>query len=227
MQTRPPSPVNPLPPVIAALFLVICGMELVLSLADNRIIGGAGGIGWRNAFVQNYGFNSDIFQWMLDNGVFPAEHLIRFGSYIFIHGSFTHALFAGVMLLALGKFVGEVFTSWATLALFVSSSIFGALVFGLAAPLQPWLFGAFPGIYGLIGGFTYLLWVRLGQLGAEQIRAFTLIGVLMGIQLLFALFFGTDNTWIAELAGFGFGFLISFVLSPGGWSRLRGWLQRR
>lgn len=215
------SPVNPLPPVVVALFLVIVGVEAAFSLGAKGFIGGPGALGWRNSAIQTYGFNSDIMGWMFANGRFPQEHMIRFVSYIFVHGDFTHALFGGAMILALGKFVGDVFNQWATLALVLISSIVGALVFGLIAPEQPWLTGAFPGVYGLIGGFTYLMWLKLGQMGERQYRAFTLIGFLLGIQLVFGLLFGSNSTWLADLAGFGAGFLASFFLSPGGFRKLR------
>ena len=222
---RGPSPVNPLPPVVVAVFLLIIGIEAAFMLGARGLIGGPGAIGWRNLAIQGYGFNSDLVGWMLENGRYPPEHLLRFLSYPFIHGDFTHALFAGVLVLALGKFVGEAFSQWATLALFAVSCIGGALVFGLIGPAQPWLVGAFPGVYGLIGGFTYLMWLKLGQMGAQQYRAFTLIGFLLVIQLVFALLFGGNATWIADLAGFGVGFLISFVLAPGGFAKLRAKLR--
>ena len=60
---------------------------------------------------------------------------------------------------------------------------------------------------------------RLGQQGAPQIRAFTLIGFLLFIQLVFGLLFGSGQDWVAEVAGFATGFLMSFLVSPGGWSR--------
>lgn len=221
------SPVNPLPPVILALFLVILAIEAAFTLGAQGMAGGPGAIGWRNAAIQTYGFNSDIMAWMLENGIAPREHLIRFVSYAFVHGSFTHAIFAGVMLLALGKFVGDVFNQWATLALFLISAVAGAMVYGLATPAQPWLIGAFPGVYGLIGGFTYLMWLKLGQMGAQQYRAFTLIGFLLGIQLLFGLLFGSNSDWLADIGGFAAGFLASFFLSPGGWRALRAKIRHQ
>ena len=221
------SPVNPMPPVVVALFLMILLLEAVFSLGARGLVGGPEAVGWRQGAIQDYGFNAEIFGWMLQNGVWPSEHLQRFVTFIFIHGSFTHALFAGIMLLALGKFVGEVFSQWATLLLFVASAIGGALVFGLIAPDRPWLIGAFPGVYGLIGGFTYLLWLRLGQMGANQARAFSLIGVLMVLQLVFGLLFGSNSTWLADVAGLGFGFVLSFFLAPGGWAKIRAKIRHR
>lgn len=221
------NPVNPMPPMVIALFLGIMIIELSFSLGTRGLVGGPAAVGWRNAAIETYGFNADIMGWMLKNGVFPGEHMIRFLSFIFVHGTFTHALFAGVLLLALGKFVGDVFGQLATLVLFLSSAVAGAVCFGLVAPAQPWLIGAFPGVYGLIGGFTYLMWLKLGQMGARQARAFTLIGFLMAIQLVFALLFGGNSTWMADVGGFAFGFVISFFLAPGGWQKIRAKIRHR
>lgn len=221
-----PAPVNPLPPVVVALFLLIVAVEVAFSLGARGLAGGPGAVGWRAAAIETYGFNAAILDWMRVTGQWPLEHLQRFVTYPFVHASFTHALFAAIMLLALGKMVGEVFGAVATLGVFAVSSVVGAAVFGLLLGGSQWLLGAFPGVYGLIGAFTWLLWMRLGQMGAQQIRAFSLIGVLLGIQLIFGLLFGPYNDWIADLAGFGAGFLMSFFVSPGGWTRLRARMRR-
>jgi len=221
VQDRKPGIINPLPPFIMVLFLVIMGVEAILTLGAQGIIGGPDAIGWRTRAIEDYAFNGDILRWMVQNNVWPVEHLRRLLSYAFVHTGFMHALFSGVLLLALGKFVGEVFRHWAVLVLFLLSTAAGAVAFGLMVPESPWLIGAFPGVYGLIGGFTYILWLRLGQLGSNQARAFILIGVLVGLQLVFGLFFGGTPTWLADVAGFGTGFLASFVLSPGGFAKLR------
>lgn len=74
----------------------------------------------------------------------------------------------------------------------------------------------------MIGAFTFLLARSLASVGSNQARAFSLIAVLMGIQLLFGLFGGVQNDWVADLAGFVIGFGMSYVVSPGGWARIRG-----
>lgn len=216
-----PAPVNPLPPVIVALFLLIAGIEVVMWLGAQGIIGGDGGIGWRIASIQKYGFSAEIVDWMVRNGTYPVEHLIRFFTYGFIHVTFTQTVFACVFLLALGKSVGEVFGGPATLAVFVVSGIGGAVLYWLFLDESFPLIGGFPHVYGLIGAFTYLMWVRLSQLGENQVRAFALIGALMGIQLLFAALFGSQPDWVADVGGFVTGFVMSFFVSPGGWTRLR------
>ena len=221
------SPVNPLPPVVIALSVLIIGVEALFSLASRGIIGGAEGIGWRNNAIQGFGFNDGVFDQMLALGYFPAEHMVRFLSYSFIHGSFTHAVFTVVFLLALGKMVAEIFRVWAVLVIFFGSAVFGALVWALLQSSQLWLFGAFPAVYGLIGAYTFLLWVNYGATGENQYRAFLMISLLMGIQLLWSLLFDAGNDWIADLAGFVAGFVLSFVVSPGGWGRVVAKLRRR
>lgn len=217
--------VNPLPPIVAVLFLVIIGVEVVFFLASRGIIGGPGGVGWRLEAIQSYAFSTQIFDWMVESNRWPGQHLIRFLTYSFVHTGFIHALFVGVFLLAIGKMVAEVFGSLAMLIVFVASGIGGAVAYALLAPDATWLIGGFPSVYGLIGAFTYLLWRRLSTVGANQGRAFTLIAMLMGIQLVFGLLFGGQSDWIADLAGFGTGFGLSFFVAPGGLAGIRRKIQ--
>ncbi|MDG1432266.1 MAG: rhomboid family intramembrane serine protease [Paracoccaceae bacterium] len=215
------SPVNPLPPVVVALFVLVAGIEIVMWLGSQGIVGGADGAAWRISAVQKYAFSGEIADWMVRNNSYPPEHLIRFFTYGFIHFSFPQAIFVCVFLLALGKSVGESFGGVATLIVFIGSGVGGAVVYWLLLNDSLPLVGGFPHVYGLIGAFTYLMWLRLGQMGESQVRAFSLIGALMGIQLLFGALFGSQPDWVADVGGFATGFLLSFLVSPGGWARLR------
>jgi len=220
------APFHPLPPVVVALVVFIMGIEAVFSLGARGILGGAGGIGWRIEALNDYGFFAQIFDWMLQNSSMPFELSRRFVTYAFVHQSFTSALFASVIILAMGNMAGRIFGGLSILVIFVTSIVFGAVIFGIFAPAQSVLFGAFPGAYGLIGAYSFLMWVSLVQTGGPQLRAFTLIGFLMGIQLFFGLFFGSRPDWIADLSGFAGGFAASVVLAPGGFARLRAMIRR-
>lgn len=220
------APVNPLPPVVAALFLVLAGIELTLWLGGQGIVGGPGAVGWRTSAIETYAFSGRAFDWMLATGQYPPEHLMRLVAYLFLHPSFSHGLFSMVILLAMGKIVAESIGSLVFVAVFFVSGIVGAVGFGLFSN-DPWLVGAFPGVYGLIGGFTFLLWVRLGNEGAPQVRAFTLIGMLLAIQLIFGVLFGGGSDWIADVVGFVTGFALTVVLAPGGVARVLERIRRR
>lgn len=220
-------PVNPLPPVVILLVLAMVLVEGALSLAGAGFVGGATGIGWRIGAMQDYGISPLVLDVMITRGDYSFDLSRRFVTYAFVHGNFTHALFCMALLLALGKFVGDAFGSVRTLAVFVGSAVFGALVFCILANETSALFGGYPPVFGLIGAYTYLLWLRLGQTGQSQLAAFRLIGFLLALQLVFGLLFGSDQTWIAELAGFVFGFAIATVLVPGGWGALVARLRQR
>ena len=224
--SNPNNAVNPLPPVVVALFLILLAIELYFQAGSNGLAGGPSAVGWRLTALQRYGFSGEILRWMWDTGQWPAEHLIRFVSYPFIHLSFTQTIFAGVMMLAMGKMVAEVFGPVAFLAVYFVSAIVGALVLTVLTDGALPLIGSFPSVYGLIGAFTWLLWRKMSLVGENQFRAFTLIGFLMGIQLIFALFFGVSKDWVADLAGFATGFLLSFLLVPGGWAKLLAKLRQ-
>ncbi|MCC1493962.1 rhomboid family intramembrane serine protease [Cognatishimia sp. F0-27] len=221
------SPVNPLPPVVVALFLIMAGLELAFSLGARGLIGGPDAVGWRTMAIERFAFSGAVLDWMRETGRYPAEHLVRFLGYAFVHVTFMHGLFVMVILLAMGKIVAEAMGAVAFLAVFVVSTVFGALVWGLALDDPALLVGGFPAVYGLIGSFTYLLWLRLGQVGAPQMRAFTLIGLLLFIQLVFSLLFDAGSDWIADIAGFVAGFMLSIVLVPGGLARLITRIRRQ
>ncbi len=228
MQTDPnAAPLNPLPPVVWLLALPIIAMEVVLNLAASGLVGGASGVGWRLDAVQRFAFSPDFMREMIANSYYPSEHLMRLVSYPLVHINFTHALFVIVFLLALGKMVGEVFRAWAVLVVFFGAAVAGAAAYTTLPMIHTPLIGGYPAVYGLIGAFTFLLWTNLAGTGNTQYRAFSLIGFLMGIQLLFGLLFGGGWDWVAELAGFFTGFFLSFVVSPGGWAGVRQKIRAR
>lgn len=223
-----PSPFNPLPMIVWVLVLPLIAMEAVLSLADAGLVGGVQGIGWRLQAVERFGLFPELLRYQWETGGQPYNELLRLVTYPLVHGGFTHALFAVVLMLALGKMVGEIFKWWAMLAVVVGSAIIGGLAYSFLIPgLRTQLIGAYPGVYGLIGAFTFLLWVNLARSGANRYRAFSLIGALLFFQLIFGVLFGANWDWVADVTGFAAGFLISFFVSPGGWARVMDKVRQR
>ena len=214
-------PFGTLPPLIVVLALVMAGVEATLSLGATGLVGGPQAIGWRIGAIEGWGFVPAVFDRLVvgwDWGL--ASRLL---SYPFVHISLTHALFAVALLLALGKFVGEVLHPVSLGLLLIATTLAGAGAFGLFVSTNYPLIGAYPAIYGLIGGFTYLMWLQLGRAGSNRLAAFRLIGVLLALQLVFGLMFGADPAWVADAAGFVAGLVLSPLLAPGG---ARGFLER-
>ena len=218
------SPVNPVPPIVLALVLAIAAIEVALSLGGQGLVGGPGAVGWRVSLIERFAVSPAV----LDYAVRGEVGLwTRFVSYAFVHGSVTHALFAGAMLLALGKFVGEGMGQARTLAVFLIATVMGGLLFALTAGERQPLYGAYPGIYGLIGAFTYLTWLRLGRMGENRLAAFRMIAILLAIQLVFGALFGTSPQWVGDVAGFVAGGLMAVAVAPGGLAALRARMRAR
>jgi membrane associated rhomboid family serine protease len=219
------SPINPIPTIIIILALAVVLPELAFQLGARGFIGGPEAIGWRQSAFERLAFFDTLFEWGLTNRSFPPEFLWRFLSYPFVHISFMNALMSCVMLLALGKFVGERFSSLSVITLFFGATIVGAVAYGVLLDEQAPLFGAFPGIYGLLGAFSWILWMTYDASGQSRMKAFQLIALLLVLQLVFQVIGGGPNHWVADLAGFVAGFAGSFLLAPDGGFRLRRWLQ--
>ncbi len=221
-------PLNPLPWIVWALALPLIAMEVLLQLAERGLVGGPNGIGWRLQAMERFAFSPDILRAEWSTGAWTLQGVSRLVSYVLVQGNLTAALFVIALLLALGKMVGEVFRPWAVALIFLASAAFGAIVYTVLLPGERMpLIGGYPAVYGLIGAFTFLIWVRQVATGGNQLRAFSLIGMLLAVQFVFGMLFGGGYAWVAELAGFVAGFGLSFVVSPGGWGRVVGRMRRR
>lgn len=206
--------------------MAIAAVELVLQAGAYQLVGGPQAVGWRLEAITVYGFFDSVLNWMLETGQFPVEHLARFVTYTFVHGSLTHAAFAIVFILAIGKLVAEAFSVWAFLAIYILGAIVGSLAYGLILDTQVPLIGAYPAVYALIGSLTFMMFLRARAEGENPIRAFNLIFALLAIQLVFRLLFGGSNDWVADIAGFATGFALSFVLAPDGPDHVVSLLER-
>mgnify|MGYP001148006275 CR=1 FL=1 len=219
------SPFNELPPVIVALAVIIGGIEIMMQLSSRGLIGGEAGISWRVDAIRTFAFYDPMFEYIRESHSYDPKLLSRFITYPFIHFSFTHATFAVVMVLAIGKAVAEVFHTVSVIILLIACSVIGATAYGLVDSSQYPLIGMYPAVYGLLGAFTWLLWLKAGATGESRLKAFRLIGFLLALQLFYRLSFGGGNDWVADLAGFVTGFLLSFVLAPDGRARIAGWIE--
>jgi len=228
----PESPLNPLPPVIWLLALPVVALEAVFALGAMGMIGGAEGVGLRLSAIRLAAFPPELLQRAWTYGAVDLDQAYRLLSFVFVHASLTHALFVVVFTLALGNMVAQNFRPWAVLALFFGSAIGGAAVYAAVVQVtgarSAPLIGGYPAVYGLVGAFTFLIWTRLAAQNANRLRAFTLIGMLLAFQLVFGLVFGGAGLgWIAEIAGFGWGFALSFLLVDGGLARALAQLRQR
>lgn len=217
------APMNAVPPAILALVVIIMGVELVLMAGEAELIGGMTGPTWRVSYLEKFAFFDPLFTWMVDNQVMRPKYLMRFVTYPLIQPQFLIAVIVSVFLLALGRMMARAMTQWGVLAVFFGASIIGALVFAFSWETKVPLFSGLTGAYGLVGGYTFLIWRHLKRTGGRQINAFALIGVLLIAQLGMGLLFGEGKSWVSEISGFISGFFLTLLLVPG---TVSGWIAK-
>ena len=215
---KPESPINTIPPIIIVLALAIVGIEGVFLLAQVGLIGGPEGADWRRMAATEYGFYPLHLDRIMTLHDYSIGIVKRFVTYPFVNASLTQTAFCAALTLALGKFPAEFYGGAQIFVLYIITAIVGAIAFGVVAPNNYPLIGGFPPVYGLIGAYTYALWLNLRAMGENQLKAFRLIAVLLGLQLIFGLIFNTGYGWVAELSAFVVGFGLSLLLAPGGWT---------
>lgn len=229
MDPRNQSPFNSLPPVVVAVTVIIVGLELMFQAGAAGLLGDRGAVGWRLGALRDWSVSEAVWDWMLANRTFPLSEVARILAYPFLHGSFTHAAFVAVFVLALGNAVAPVYPNLRFLVLFFGSAIGGALAYLILFEATGPLSGGFPAAYGLIGAFTYL--TRRGLTRGDPNNAFLLIGFLLAIQPIFGLATGGGLSWlpdwIADLGGAASGYGLAVLMFPGSIARFRDRMRQR
>ncbi|MDB2516919.1 rhomboid family intramembrane serine protease, partial [Planktomarina temperata] len=108
----------------------------------------------------------------------------------------------------------------AVFAIFGISSVCAALGYAQFTSSTYPLFGGHPPAYGLIGGFSFVLFSRAEGLLSHQLRAFRMLGLLMAINISFSLFSSGPPLWVAELCAAVAGFISAALIQPGGLASL-------
>ena len=62
--------INPLPPIILIITLILILIELIFQLSETNLMFGESGQILRNNIIMEYAFFGSLQDWMLSNGVF-------------------------------------------------------------------------------------------------------------------------------------------------------------
>lgn len=214
---------NPVPWSVWVLVLPMIALEAIFSAAEAGLLGQNTGVGWRSEAFRAFSVWPDYWLQQWEWGVFPPDLIWRFFSYSFLHADPGHVLFAAVIVLATGKFVGDAMRPWVLLVLFFGSAVGGAVIYAAFSGEQALLIGAYPGAYGLIGGLSHVLWQRSSGPLRDRLQAFRLIGALLVLQLIYSLIFDGSIGWKSEIPAFVIGFALAFGLD---WLGLNDPLRR-
>lgn len=144
---------------------------------------------------------------------YPAQPVLMFLTYAFLHGGLLHLAMNMVTLLSLGRWVVEQVGATGFVLIYFGSSVLGAALFAaLALPSTP-MVGASGALFGLAGAIVY--WVATsapgrgrGLIAALRIALFLIV---LNIVLYFA--FHGRVAWQTHLGGALAGFAIAWGLA--------------
>ena len=125
--------VNPIPTSILLIFSGIILVEALLVFGFGGPLAKTETTIERLNLVQNYGVPPNLASWMFETGNFSINYISRFILYPFINLSGLSVVFAAVLLLALGKMVGEVFSSFSVILIWLLSTFFAAIFYSISA----------------------------------------------------------------------------------------------
>ena len=97
--------VNPIPTAVLAILSGIVLVEVFLFFGFRGLVGKSGVAAERLFLIQDYGVPPDLANWMFETSNFSIDYVLRFITYPFVNLSSLSAVFAAVLLLALGKMV--------------------------------------------------------------------------------------------------------------------------
>lgn len=212
--------VNALPWSVTVFVIPMILVEIYIQGAEASLWGSFSA---RFDMIRMIGFMPDAFETAYSSARWVPEVYMRMLTFIFIQPNFLSAIFGVVMLLAIGKFVGETLGNAACLVLILAGAVSGTLlhtyVLGSSAPL----IGVFTVVYCLLGAFTWVLYLRANGDFRLRLRAFRLVTILFIINIVFMLINGLNQFWITEFASMFLGFGIAIAMGSSG---LRNLLQR-
>lgn len=195
--------------LLAGLVLFCCTIELVLILFDTGL---AGAVPLRRLAYDYGGFWPGLLRGWKPN--YPAQPVLMFFTYGFLHGGALHLAVNMVTLWSLGRAVLARVGVRGFALLYVGALLGGAAGFGLLAPgLRP-MVGASGALFGLAGGL--LAWAYVDRYTHHQglwpvARAVLLLA---GLNLAMWWAMAGHLAWQTHLGGFLAGWVLALLIDP-------------
>ena len=219
-ETSPPSPPPPPPALnLPASILWLCGLLVACFLFADSL----SSLEYRR-ILENFALFPDRY--------FNARHwgasaLWSPLTYSLLHSGWEHLLFNLAWLLIFGSVVARCMGGRRFFAFYFFCALGAAVVYTLSSPASALpAIGASGAVFGMLGAATRFMFAGGGFLGSrprplEKIlrdrRILTMLAVILGIDLLFALvngILGNAVAWQAHLGGFGTGLLFFGWFAP-------------
>ena len=201
------------PPIVWAIALTMCAVELAFVLAERSILPYPD---LRFEAYLHLAFWDLYFEAARGGEDVPGWFWGSFLTHALVHGSVMHVALNAVIFLALGRVLAIVLGPVRFLCLIAMTAIAGALAFGLIAESRGPMVGASGVVFGFFGALKAWEWRWIRATGAPANRFWgTIIGLTVMNVILFFAFPGEGSlAWQAHLGGFLAGFVLAPILAP-------------
>lgn len=200
-----------LPLAVAGLILACVCVELVLYLADHKIIGTTR---WRSLTYQYGAFWAGLLHnWRPNYAVQPAT---MFVTYSFLHSGIMHLLGNMLALAWLGAFACARIGQVRFILLYFLAAIFGGLFFGVITSNGQPMVGASGALFGLAGAWQFWTWQDKRSVGEPVRPVIVMVLVLVALNIVMWLSTQGQLAWETHLGGFVTGWIYALFLQRRG-----------
>lgn len=194
-------------PVTIGIVIVCASIEIILQLADLRILD------WPRLRPLAYaygGFWPGLLKDWTPN--FAVQPVSMFFTYGFLHAGFVHLVVNMITLVSLGGAVDERGGHGRYAVIYVASVLGGAAVFGLLAPSLRPMVGASGALFGLVGALTAWDAIERRALRLTMRPVVRVIVILVVLNIV--LWWAMDGllAWQTHLGGFLAGAAAAYLL---------------
>ncbi|MGP3725599.1 rhomboid family intramembrane serine protease [Cereibacter sphaeroides] len=197
------------PGYIWALVGALALIELVLTAAD---AGWVGDPRWRTMALLLGAFWPPLLAPGAGE-LYPLQREAMFLTHAFLHANFLHMVMNGVILLSLGKVIGEKVGAVRTYLLFGASAVAGGAAFGLISMSSGPMIGASGAAFGFLGIWNAWDFQRRKALGLSLRPILSMVLGLAIANLALFVFLQGGLAWEAHLGGYLMGWAAAFTFA--------------
>ncbi len=199
-----------MPFVMAAILVTIIGIELILQAADQGWIGSRR---WRTLAYQFGAFWPGLLNTWKPN--YSGQPVAMFVTYTFVHGGLGHLVGNAISIWSLGRVVCFRAGQRGFAAIFMTSTLGGALCFAALSTGNTPMVGASGALFGLAGAWVRWQWQDRSPGLHETMRVLLIAGFLVALNVALYAWYGGRLAWETHLGGFIVGFMMA------------GWIGRK
>jgi membrane associated rhomboid family serine protease len=193
-----------MPFVVAAVLIIIIGIEAILQAADHGWLGSSR---WRTLAYQFGAFWPGLLDTWKPN--FIGQPSAMFVTYAFVHSGFGHLLGNAICIWSIGRIICFRAGQRDFTAVFLLATLGGALCFAALSPGNAPMVGASGALFGLVGTWVGWQWRDRSHGMQEILRVLVIACFIVTLNVALYVWYRGGLAWETHLGGFLVGFALA------------------